>query len=111
MSEKRGLLIIDKVLLWINYLLCIALLVSYLAPSVSPQKVWLIQFFGLAYPFLLIINLLLILYWLLRQRWHYSLFSVICIAIGWSALSGTIGFHPHAKDPVIKDGKTIRMMT
>jgi endonuclease/exonuclease/phosphatase family metal-dependent hydrolase len=111
MSEKRRLFVIDRILLWINYLLCIALLVSYLAPLVSPQKAWIIQFFGLAYPFLLIINLLMILYWLLRQRWHYALFSVVCIAVGWNALSGTIGFHPKTKDPIVKDGKVIRMMT
>jgi hypothetical protein len=56
-AKKRNLPFIDKVFLWINYLLCLALLFSYLAQYIDPRKFWPFAFFGLAYPPLLLANL------------------------------------------------------
>ncbi len=90
MKAKKGLNFIDKIFLWINILLCASLLLSYLAPIVNPEKFWLIAFFGLAYPFLLLGNVILIIYWLIRKSvWVF--FSVVVIAIGWNILNKNIG--------------------
>jgi endonuclease/exonuclease/phosphatase family metal-dependent hydrolase len=110
MRVKGKLLVIDKIVLWVNYLFIAALLTSYLAPLVSPQKAWFIPFFGLAYPVLLASNVIMILYWLLRRKW-YALLSIIAIGIGWDVLNNTIGLRMRQKDPAIKDGRVIRMMT
>jgi len=110
MIEKRRLFVVDKIILWINILLCCALLVSYLAPITDPQKFWPVAFFGLAYPFLLMANLIMVFYWLLRKKW-LIIFSVATIACGWSVLVKNIGFHKPAKDPDLKSGNVIRMMT
>jgi endonuclease/exonuclease/phosphatase family metal-dependent hydrolase len=90
-AKKRGLSFIDKLFVFINILLSAALLLSYLAPSTDPATYWEIAFFGLAYPFLLLANTIMVIYWLLRRS-IWILLPVICIAIGWDALNKTIGF-------------------
>jgi len=90
-AKKKGLGFIDKLFLWINFLLCAALLLSYLAPITDPAKYWALAFFGLGYPILLLANVIMIIYWLLRRS-IWILLPVICIAIGWGPLQKTIGF-------------------
>jgi len=69
-----------------------------------------VAFFGLAYPILLLVNVLLIVYWLLRKSW-WVLLPVICIGIGWSVMNNNIGLHfPSETSPVI-GSNVIRMMT
>src|ERR1700761_8635183 len=92
MKGKRKLPFFDKLMLWLNCLLCLALLVSYLAPIVDPRTIWWLPFFGLAYPSLLVANLIAILYWLIRRRW-FVLLSFICIIIGWNMLLTNVGLH------------------
>ena len=45
-----------------------SLLLSYLAPYVSPKSVWAIAFFGLAYPYLLLINLIFLVSWAIAKK-------------------------------------------
>lgn len=54
----------------LSLIVSIGLLVSYLSPYVSPEHVWWIQLFGLAYPIILIsfILLLPLLFFLKRKR-------------------------------------------
>jgi len=75
----------NKIAMFCNHLAAVALLVSYLASSVSPENFYLIAFFGLSYPVLLIINIGFVIYWFLqfKKRWIYSL---IIICAGWSTL-------------------------
>jgi len=109
MKSKKGLNFIDKIFLWINLFLCACLLLSYLAPVINPEKFWPIAFFGLAYPFLLLGNVILIAYWLFRKnKWVFL--SLITIAIGWNILNKNIGLRfPSAYGR--KDSGAIRMMT
>src|SRR4051812_17008906 len=90
MGKKQKLSFIDRIFLWINYLLCLALLLGYLAPYVDPRKFWPIAFFGLAYPPLLVTNLFMMAYWLIRRSWFIGL-SVITILIGWNVLMNNVG--------------------
>src|SRR6187551_1897509 len=93
MKKKQKLPFIDKVFLWLNCGLCLALLISYLAPVTDPKTAWLIAFFGLAYPPILLVNLIMISYWLLRKSW-LALISVVGILCGFGVLENNIGFHP-----------------
>ncbi len=75
----------NRIAMFWNHLAAISLLVSYLAPHISPENFWLIAFFGLAYPILLFINLLFVIYWgiQLRKRAFYSLIIVLA---GWQLI-------------------------
>ena len=59
-----------------------SLLLSYLAPYVSPKSVWAIAFFGLAYPYLLLINLIFLVSWAIaKKKWFWV--SLVAILSGW----------------------------
>ncbi len=64
-----------------------SLLLSYLAPYVSPQTFWPLAFFGLGYPIILIVNMLFMIWWALR--WKRTFFiPFTAILIGWNQLGG-----------------------
>jgi len=90
MKAKSKLGFLNRLFLWINILLCLGLLSSYLAPITNPTTFWPVAFFGLAYPFLLLANVIMIAWWLLR-KWKFALLSLICILIGWKVLNNNIG--------------------
>lgn len=111
MKVNNRLSFIERIILWINVLVILALLISYLAPVVNPKTAWPIAFFGLGYPFILIANFIFIIYWVLRKKW-LALLSVIAIVGGWGILKNNIGFFHGASDfngP--KDGHITRLMT
>jgi endonuclease/exonuclease/phosphatase family metal-dependent hydrolase len=110
MKVKTKLSFIDKIILWLNGLLCLALLISFFAPSVDPKKVWEIAFFGLAYPFLLIANIIMVFWWLLRKK-RYAFISILCIVCGWKVLNNNIGFRMPASASYAPGLNVVRMMT
>jgi endonuclease/exonuclease/phosphatase family metal-dependent hydrolase len=110
MKAKSRLSFIDKLFWWLNWGLGVAILFGALASIVDPRKAWVFAFFGLAYPYLLLSNLILIVYWLVRNT-RYALLSVICILLGWNVLFNNVGFHlsgSHSYDPKLN---VVRMMT
>jgi len=111
MKAKKKLPLIDKFILWFNCLVALALLFSYLAPVVSPQKVWVLAFFGLAYPPLFAGNVIFCIYWVIRRKW-LVLVSLISIFLGWNVMTNNIGLHkPGNDDAKGSDPGLIRVMT
>jgi endonuclease/exonuclease/phosphatase family metal-dependent hydrolase len=83
--------ILYKILLAVNAFFAFTLLVSYLAVSISPGDFVLPAFFGLAYPYLLLINIILVIIWAMLLRFE-ALISVVVIAIGFTHFSNYIKF-------------------
>ncbi len=75
--------ILYKILLIINAFSASALLISYLAVHINPEDFALPAFFGLAYPYLLLLNILIVIAWTMLLRFE-ALISVVVIAIGFS---------------------------
>src|ERR1051325_10323000 len=72
------------------FLIC--LLLSYFAPYANPKSsFWIFAFFGLAYPYLLLINVLFLIYWIIRWKKLYWL-SLIMILIGWNSMKNLFHF-------------------
>ncbi|MEB0261637.1 MULTISPECIES: endonuclease/exonuclease/phosphatase family protein [unclassified Mucilaginibacter] len=109
-AKSKNLPFIDSVFLWINYALCASLLLGYLAPYVDPRTFWPIAFFGLAYPPLLLANVIIIVYWLFRRSWFIGL-SLITILIGWNVLNNNIGIRLPAGASQSAPKKQLRLMT
>lgn len=82
----------QKILRWTNLTLILLTFLAYLAPHVSPVSFWPLAFFGLTYPWLLLLNFLFIIYWAVRRD-RYVWFSVACIALGWGHVQSIIGLH------------------
>ncbi|MFO7575130.1 MAG: endonuclease/exonuclease/phosphatase family protein [Bacteroidales bacterium] len=79
----------SNILLGINIFLALSLLISYLAVHINPEDFILPAFFGLLYPYLLIINIILAVIWAVNLRF-YALISVVCIVIGFNHISNYI---------------------
>jgi len=78
-----------KILLAINLLFASALLISYLAVNVNPGDFALPAFFGLAYPYLLLINICMVIVWAMLLRLE-AFISVAVIAAGFTHFSNFI---------------------
>jgi endonuclease/exonuclease/phosphatase family metal-dependent hydrolase len=109
-GNKNKLPFFDRLILWLNYLLCAALLIGYLAPVVDPRSVWIIAFFGLAYPPILLANVILILYWFLRRS-KWALLSIVVIAIGYKVLNNNIGLRMPPSVSYASNPNQLRIMT
>ncbi len=73
----------------VNVFFAITLLISYLAVHISPDDFALPAFFGLAYPYLLLINIIILITWVAMLRFE-ALISLIVIAIGFNHFSNYI---------------------
>lgn len=73
--------ILYKILLAINIAFALALLLSYLAVHIDPDDFALPAFFGLSYPYLLLINTIIIIIWAVNLKLE-ALISVIIIGAG-----------------------------
>ena len=79
----------DKVILILNILAAIAMLLAYLAPLVNPARVFLPALFGLAYPYILMVHLAFICYWLIRLKAEILL-SLFITLLGWNHLNNLL---------------------
>lgn len=110
-KKRSGIHIFSKFILSLNILAVLALLLSYLASYVDPGKFWVISFFGLAYPAILVINILFVVYWLLRMP-KLALISGLTIVAGWSVILNYIGFRESTAIMVPKSSESfIRVMS
>lgn len=73
---------LKHILLYVNIAAAIGLLLSYLSSFISPDKFWPIAFFNLFYPYLLILNLLFVGFWIYRRN-LYVIISAVIILLGW----------------------------
>lgn len=80
-KNKRKTSFLSQLLLALNIAVVIALLFSYMASVVPPDRFWPLIFFGLAYPAILLLNLVFVVYWLLRLRFWFLL-SLVAILAG-----------------------------
>ena len=69
-------------LLIFNCFSVLTLLGSYSAAYISPIKFWLLAFFGIAYPVVLLINFVFVLLWLILWN-RYIWLSLLTILLGY----------------------------
>ncbi len=72
-------------LIAINLMAIAALVAAYFAPFVNPREMWVPAIFGLAYPYILLINLIFIVWWIVNKS-RMVIFSIIAILAGYSSL-------------------------
>lgn len=94
-------------MLFINTIASLALLVSYLAAWINPSFYWPIAFFGLAYPFLVLVNFLFFIYWAISRRW-VALFPLVIIAMGYNTILSYIQF---GNNQIVNSKNTISVIS
>ncbi len=98
----------DGILYLLNNIAALALLLSYLAYYISPNLTTFFSFLALSYPALLFINLLFVLYWLIRLK-RKILLSIICIAVGYLHVSRSVQFSSAHK--AMAQGNSLKVMS
>ncbi|TDQ23806.1 endonuclease/exonuclease/phosphatase family protein [Tenacibaculum caenipelagi] len=77
---KRNSLV-NKLLFFINSVVATALLLSYVLPFISPKTIPAFAVFSLFVPFLVLINLLFLVYWLIKLHKN-TLLSLLVLSVG-----------------------------
>lgn len=109
--KKKKLTFLGKITFLVGLVTAFALLLGILAGNLDPREHQRIAFFGLAYPFVLLLNVLFIIWWLLRGRILFALGTAAIIAIGWHPLIATVGFVGEAGPGPKSSPELVRMMT
>ena len=73
------------------FILLASTLVAYLSVHVSPATFWLAGFFSLAIPFLLIANLLLLLFFVMKRRWQ-AVFPLAALLVGYPYIEVSVAW-------------------
>lgn len=82
--------IFDRSIYVLSFCFLFALLLSYLSPYANPQTFLLpIAFLGLFYPFLLLVNLLFLLYWTFKFKRHFWP-TLIVILFGYNHIDALL---------------------
>ncbi|WP_153797778.1 endonuclease/exonuclease/phosphatase family protein [Foetidibacter luteolus] len=81
-----------KFFIVINILVSLAFVAACLAPYLNPAKWWLIGFLGLAVPYLIVLHIFAIIFWLVaKPRW--ALLSLLTLAVGYKQITVLFGWH------------------
>jgi endonuclease/exonuclease/phosphatase family metal-dependent hydrolase len=100
---NRKLGVMSRILVILNIIFAICLLMSYFSLFISPERNWLLPFFGLLYPYFLFINLLFTVFWIFRQRLMFIL-SLVIVGLGWQIILRSLQIRgtsePHSQEKV-----------
>ena len=81
----------DIILQFFTVLAALSLLLAYLSVYIKPTVFWFLGLVGLSYPFLLLINVAFLVYWIIRWKWHF-LYPVGAILLGISHFASFFQF-------------------
>lgn len=89
--KKKKRITLNKVLLVLNLCVILFLLLSYLCTQIPPSSLGYLTLLGLAYPVLLLLNILFPFIWFFRRK-RFMILSLIAIAIGYNHFTDFINF-------------------
>ena len=98
-KKGKGHKFLRRLMLMLNILAVIALLCAYAAAYISPARYWFFAFFGLAYPYLLMLNLLFVLVWLLFWK-RFIWISIIVILLGFNQILSILQYRKQSSQNV-----------
>ncbi|MET4080799.1 endonuclease/exonuclease/phosphatase family metal-dependent hydrolase [Pedobacter sp. UYP30] len=107
---KRKYSFFDKFLLPIAIVFAISLVMGIFAGVVDPRKLPMIAFFGLAYPYVLVINLIVIAWWIISKKYTFAILTLTIIILGYRPLRATFSFSGD-EGSAQKPENSIRLMT
>lgn len=98
-----------KILFGVNVVAATGLLVAYASVSVSPEKIWIPAFFGLTYPFWVILNVLFVMVWLILKV-RYTVLGIAVLLLGMPIHKRQSAFRYEAPGAEYEEGD-IRIMS
>lgn len=85
--------IIRRIIRYVNLFFAILLVLSFLSPGISPERFAFPSFLGLAYPYILFINLILMIFWISYKKREFII-SFLAILLGWNTFTRYFSLHP-----------------
>ena len=79
--------LLNKILIFFFAIAITSLIASYLSVYINPNTFWIFAFFGLAFPIIIIINLVFLLYWIFRKKHKLYIISLVIIIVGASHIT------------------------
>ena len=73
--------IFKSILFFINVIVVIFTILSYIAPYVDPSRFWFFSFFGLAFIYFIIINIIFVIIWFFIDK-RRAILSLVILLIG-----------------------------
>jgi len=111
MKKAQRTPLFDKFMHLVAFLLAVCLALACLAGKIDPRDSKYIPFFGLAYIYILLLNVGMILWWLIRRKWSLVFSTIVAILIGWQAFNASVGFFGKEGVGPKTDPSALRMMT
>ncbi len=84
--------LVRKFIFLINILIALATLLAYLVPYVNPSKLWLLPLFGIVFPYLIVANILFLIFWTYTKNKNFIL-SLFILLIGIFNITKYITFN------------------
>src|SRR5712671_7375338 len=97
-------LITKRILIYTNVIAAFFFLLSCLVPYLNPQKWWFISFLGLGFPFLMLVVILFLIWWLIILKPRLALISGLSLILSFKSIIVFFAFHRpgtfnYKKDP------------
>ncbi|MFP4287641.1 MAG: endonuclease/exonuclease/phosphatase family protein [Bacteroidales bacterium] len=81
-KQKKRIPFFRKVLVFVNILFALGLMGIYISSYINPSKIWILGIPGLLYPLFILVNLLFMLFWMIRFK-YFFLISLVSITTGY----------------------------
>ncbi|MDD5508305.1 MAG: endonuclease/exonuclease/phosphatase family protein [Bacteroidales bacterium] len=91
------------ILLSLNLLLVLATLISYIAPYINPEVFWIPAILGLAFPYLILLNVAFMLTWMIAGKWQL-IFSLVTLLLGIPQMTLYIQFNEKYTEGIAQSG-------
>lgn len=93
--------VVKYTMLLLNAIAILCLLGAFFAPMFDPEKIAFFSFWGLIMPYILIVNVFFILFWMLNARFYF-LASLLIIILAWSTVKTSFPYHKTETEPSAK---------
>ena len=103
----KNLNFLNKIIFLINSVLAVLLLLSYGLAYVPPKTFSLISVLSLTVPLLIVLNIVFVVYWLIKLK-KQLLLSVVVLLIGYNHV---LSFYKFSSEPTTKTDDTFTIMS
>ena len=86
--------VLRLLVVFVNIIAALALITAFITPMVSPARIPFLSSLGLVMPYIIIVNVFFIVFWIVKAR-LYFLISLVTIAVSWSAIKTSFPYHNH----------------
>jgi len=99
-----------RLLTILNFVLAAVFLLACVAPYLDPVNWWFVSWLGFIFPFLFVLLLISVFFWLFFKP-RYSLLFFFVLLIGWKNISVFFAFHLPREFNYKKPGNVLRIVT